>query len=94
MTYTEEQLKLALVKAMPDRLCISKGFGNLMWHPPEMGALVTEHEWPAIVGMAFARWLDEGDRDFAQYSFFSPIATWQEVAAYLSEIGAIKVETP
>lgn len=51
MKYTEKQLKDALVRALPDRLTNKTGFGSVMWHPKEMGSLVTDHEWPAIVGM-------------------------------------------
>jgi len=97
MTYTEEQLKLALIRALPDTIRITPdGCANpnhMYWLHGDCDA-VTQHEWPAIVGMAFTKWIEEGGRDFAYYSFFSPIVSWQQVATYLAEIGAIKIETP
>lgn len=50
MNYTEDQLKAALVRALPDKI---KGpwptCGQMFWIDTNLE--VTPHEWPAIVGM-------------------------------------------
>ena len=95
MKPTEQQLQIGLVMALPEQLTsreYSDSFGPLICWKGLRCNYVTEHEWPAIVGMVFRQWLEQGQRDFGQYRYFSLVANWQEAAEYLVEIGAITIE--
>ena len=62
MKYTEQQLKSALVRALPERLEYNVAGDLILWkmaHSP----VVTPHEWPAIVQMVEDKLTDvEWDR--------------------------------
>lgn len=51
---------------------------------------VRETEWPAIVGLVFHKWKKEQTADFKR-QYFLPDVSWQEMAEYLVDIGAISV---
>ncbi len=89
MIYTDNQLKAALARALPDKLSYREGFLP-KWKDEK--TFVTDHEWPAIVSMAFNSYLLKENRSSLQYSYFSPVASWQEIAEYLVYIGAITIE--
>lgn len=63
MNYTEEQLKAALVRALPNEL-IAIGKPTLCWVNEAWPYPIRKTEWPAIVGM-----VEDGltDEQFAKY---------------------------
>jgi hypothetical protein len=105
MKHTEEQLKRALVDALPDKLTYHQFFRIVGWKWENRS--VTPHEWPAIVGMIEDRLMDEqwhnyrdtvrlitlgGVRLISQYAKCDLSAKWQTRAQALADIGAIKVK--
>lgn len=56
MTYTKDQLKAALVAALPDKL--NAGENSPYWVSP-LFSFVTEHEWLTIVSMVEERLTEE-----------------------------------
>ena len=98
MQYTEEQR--ALVLALPEELeeHSTRGHGiygiesNLFTWKEEPYQRVSPYEWDCIVRIAFHKWIEEGQRNFMHYNYFSPIVSWQEIAGYLARIGAINIQ--
>lgn len=107
MKYTEDQLKNALVRALPDSLFIDVDYGASNIPRWTDFQFVTPHEWPAIVGMIEDRLMDEqwhnyrdavrlitlgGVRLISQYAKCDLSAKWQTRAQALADIGAIEVK--
>lgn len=105
MKYTEEQLKRALVQALPDYLGLT--FHDIPVWLDGNQETVTDREWPTIVGMV-ENSLNETEmfqyqekRKLRSYDgkgmwHLSSILrhSWQQRARILADIGAIKVEEP
>jgi len=104
MKYTEEQLKAALVRALPDKLRIRKAsqYGqteSCVWK--ENDYKVTQYEWPYIVSLVEDGLTDEQkiaylgavapkeDRKFYLCSIL--LAKWPARAQALADIGAITI---
>ena len=92
MNASEQQLKDALVAAMPLLFFSEREFGKytiLRWRHSRQ--IVTPHEWLDIARMVFIEWLKKGGRHVVQYKYFSLSVSWQDAAEYLVEIGAITI---
>ncbi len=103
--YTEDQLKAALVRALPKKLeiqrCIPSGVHYYWIHDFKEGKaynLVTPHEWPAIVWMVEDMLTLEQRVDYSNRlgklcgTVMEKIyAKWPTRAQALAEIGVIKV---
>jgi hypothetical protein len=68
MKHTEEQLKRALVDALPDKLTYHQFFRIVGWKWENRS--VTPHEWPAIVGMIEDRVDGRAVAQLPRYSSF------------------------
>jgi len=98
MKYTEEQLKRALVEALPDRLSTDVYLETMedyfFW--TEKGSQVTEHEWPAIVGMVEDDLTREQHADYMMLLTSSvkeirDVFKWQIRTEALINIGFLKL---
>jgi len=106
MKPTEQQLQIALTRALPEQLGV-KG-STICWNNEFVwgGAAVTEHEWPAIVGMVeesltqiewmhylrhLAMLVREPKQSEIQIQQYM-LASWQVRAQALTDLGAITIE--
>ena len=92
MKYTEEQLKQALVDALPDRLSTDVYLETM----EDYGSQVTEYEWPAIVGMVEDDLTREQHADYMMLLTSSvkeirDIFKWQIRTEALINIGFLKL---
>lgn len=107
MNDDEDQLKAALVRALPEKLeshTNDEALPYYSWREQfdgQTNVFVTPHEWPAIVGMVEDRLTDEQKTDYIRavnkgdFSYRRlTFAKWQTRAAALADIGAITIETP
>jgi len=106
MTPTEQQLQIALTRALPLRFFSDTEFGKytvLRWQ--ESRQAVTPHEWNRIVGMVEEKLQDGIFEDYVKilkdlylnksHGFSSDgaiTATWEERAQAFAVIGAITIE--
>ena len=102
MNPTDDQLKAALVRALPEKLYWPPNRTCPYWIS---GDAVTPHEWPAIVAMVEEgltedqKWDERGtvfNICYKQHGGKCPyptmFASWQTRALALADIGAIKLE--
>lgn len=91
----DAMLKVAIMRALPDELDMAwTGFDcrrrAVIWR--YSSSFVSAYEWNYLVGKVYKQFLEGDLDDFQDYRFFSPLATWQEIAEYLVEIGALTLD--
>lgn len=81
---TDLELKIALVEELPDLLLYheDRGFTWKARTQPDSrhNVPVTKREWQWIACEAWRQWIADNDRDYTHFAYFSPVATWQDIA--------------
>lgn len=91
-TMTDQELKIALANELPDMLLYheDRGFTWKARTQPDSrhNVPVTKREWQWIACEAWRQWFLDKDHSYTNFTYFSPVASWQEIAeAYLKTKG-------